>query len=143
MQEIKFAICISDRKDKFIRKLNISEAYRNKIRPIEYKIIMEQSYRQEEKRKCENNILVQLALSNRSDEFRESILIEIEEAGYTHSFRIMNTKPCGMADFTKQYDRDYNTWVDQSCGMSGDDYSGTICIELEENIRYLVFEYAC
>jgi len=40
----------------------------------------------------------------------------------------------------KQNEGDYFIWVRQSCGVSGDDYHGTVCMKIKAK-RYFIWDY--
>ena len=68
-------------------------------------------------------------------EYYKDIEFELEESEHPSNYRIVE-HPIGSC----QNEGNYNIWVDQSCGCSGDDYSGTVCMKLQDN-RYLMWNY--
>lgn len=65
----------------------------------------------------------------------ENIKFELEESEHTSNYQIVDT-PIGMP----QCEEDYTLWINQSCGETGDNYSGTLCIKISDN-KYLIWDY--
>ena len=131
----------------FINNINITKAYRRKVEPILAKLDLANYYRIEnaqakidfEKWKK----VKELAVKGKSESFIEALNYEIAESGTTSDFHIHTSKPNYAIEYTKDDNGHFNMWVDQSCGYLGDDYSGTVTIELEKDKKYLSFEYVC
>jgi hypothetical protein len=72
----------------------------------------------------------------------QQIQSEIEESGYTHDYRIVDAPKGDFQDRSNEYD-DYflNMWVDQYSGYFGDDFHGTVDIELSEG-KYLRWSFS-
>ena len=67
----------------------------------------------------------------------ENIKFELEESEHISNLRIVY-EPVGTSQHESE--GDYTIWINQSCGYSGDDYSGTVCIELSIR-KYLMWDY--
>jgi len=67
----------------------------------------------------------------------ENIKFELEESEHNSNLRIVY-EPVG----TPQYESegDYTIWINQSCGETGDDYSGTVCMCITDD-KYLMWDY--
>ena len=72
-----------------------------------------------------------------SAEHFENIKAELEESVNPSNYRIVY-EPIGTPQHESE--GDYTIWVDQSGGYFGDDYSGTVCIELSIR-KYLMWDY--
>lgn len=74
------------------------------------------------------------------DDFIKDIYECVEECDGGYDFKIVDN-PCG--DFQEEgWDFIKHIYVDQSCGVCGDDYYGEVYIPLPEN-KYLQFSYQC
>ncbi len=69
------------------------------------------------------------------DTYFKDIEFELEESENTVNYKIVD-EPVGL----RQNEGNYNIWVNQSCGETGDDYSGTVCMKLP-NGKYLMWDY--
>jgi len=60
---------------------------------------------------------------------------ELQESGITRNYRIVPEPLGDLQDWV-----DHKTWVSQSCGISGDDFSGTVCMKLTDD-KYLIWDF--
>ena len=67
----------------------------------------------------------------------ENIKAELEEDENTSNYRIVY-EPIGTPQH--ESDGDYTIWINQSCGETGDDYSGTVCMKLKDG-KYFMWDY--
>jgi len=72
-----------------------------------------------------------------SSEYFKHIESELEESENPSNYRIVYT-PVGEPQHDEE--NHYTIWINQSCGETGDNYSGTVCIELSIR-KYLMFDY--
>lgn len=75
--------------------------------------------------------------SSISDSDFKHIESEMEESEHPSNYRIVDS-PVGEPQYDEIYH--YTIWVDQSCGETGDNYSGTVCIKVSDN-EYLMWDY--
>ena len=68
-------------------------------------------------------------------EYFKDIEFELNESEHPNNYSIVDI-PIGSC----QNEGNYDIWVDQSCGHSGDDYSGTVCMKLKDE-KYLLWDY--
>ncbi len=70
----------------------------------------------------------------------KQISTEIWKSDHYHDLRIID-EPFG--DFQEPGNsKGIRLWVDQSVGILGDDFSGTVCVELPDG-KYLAWNYEC
>ena len=62
---------------------------------------------------------------------------ELEESEHSCNYRIVNT-PVGVPQYDEKYH--YTVWINQSCGETGDNYSGTVCMKISYN-EYFIWDY--
>jgi len=131
------------KKDKFLGKINVSEAYSRK-RDVAFSLMgLDSYYRGENKRLKEQKEFLESFYTTLTKEQVEFIKDEIEQSEGGDDFEIIKQKPSCEAEWLKGYDKPLmQVWVDQTCGMSGDDYSGYVYIEIIENEKYLKWFYA-
>ena len=67
----------------------------------------------------------------------ENIKIELEDSEHTTNLRIVY-EPVGTPQHESE--GDYTIWINQSCGETEDNYSGTVCIKISDN-KYLMWDY--
>lgn len=67
----------------------------------------------------------------------KNIKYELEDSEHPSNYRIVNA-PVGEP----QYDEEdhYTIWINQSCGETGDNYSGTVCMKISDN-EYFMWDY--
>ena len=70
-----------------------------------------------------------------SSEYFEEIEFELNESEHPSNYKIIE-EPIGSC----QNEGNYNIWVNQGCGCSGDDYSGTVCMKLQDE-KYFMWSY--
>lgn len=63
----------------------------------------------------------------------------IEESGTVHSMEFVK-EPVGQFQEEEGNEFILGIWIDQKCGISGDDYSGTFCVKVKEN-KFVKFEF--
>ena len=68
-------------------------------------------------------------------EYFKDIEFELKESEHPSNYKIVD-EPVGSC----QIEGNYNIWVDQSCGCSGDDYSGTVCMSITDD-KFLMWSY--
>lgn len=96
------------------------------------------NYRSEEEEKQKEDVaLLEIIRHQVSPEYFKIIRFEMEESENPYNFSIVN-KPIGE---TQKSDEDtHNIWIKQSCGIVGDDYSGTVCMLLPSG-KYFKWSY--
>lgn len=70
-----------------------------------------------------------------SDEIYKIIETELTESEHPYHYRIEDDH-----SGTPQDADGYTIWIDQSCGETGDNYTGTICMELPDG-TYFMWDY--
>lgn len=90
--------------------------------------------REQEKKDAE---LLERIKSEVSAEYFENIKAELEESEHPENYRIVY-EPGGTPQ--RESEGDYTIWINQSCGETGDNYSGTVCMELSIR-KYLMWDY--
>lgn len=93
--------------------------------------------KEEEEREKEDVALLEIIKHQVSPEYFKSIKFEMEESENPYNFSIVNES---IGEPQKADEGDYNIWVNQSCGIAGDDYSGTICMLLPSK-KYFKWHY--
>ena len=90
--------------------------------------------REQEKKDAE---ILEKVKDSVSTAYFKHIEFELEDSEHPTNYRIIEA-PIGV----EQYDEDnhYTIWVDQSCGETGDNYSGTVCMKVSDN-EYLIWDY--
>lgn len=134
------------KKDTFIGKLNITEAYKRRQEHIMLPRLMADAYgswhdEMMEQSKKDYNVTESL-FSTLSEDQILFIKGEIEESEGGTNFEIITSKPSFDPEFTKDDGYLMNVWVDQSCGMAGDDYYGYVYVEIIEDEKYLKWYYS-
>ncbi len=70
----------------------------------------------------------------------KQISTEIWESDHFHNLRITD-EPFGDFQGLRNA-KGIKVWVDQCTGLLGDDFSGTVCVELPDG-KYLAWDYEC
>ncbi len=103
---------------------------------------MDSYYREENKRHKKQKEFLEAFYCTLTEEQVEFIKDEIEQSEGGDNFELIKDKPGWGAEWTKGYDKPLmQVWVDQTCGMSGDSYSGYVYIEIEPDKLYLKWFY--
>lgn len=89
-----------------------------------------------EQEKVDAEVLKHVKNSTSDADFKH-VEFELEESEHTSNYRIVYT-PVGIAEYNKKYH--YTIWINQSCGEIGDNYTGTVCMELSIR-KYLMWDY--
>jgi hypothetical protein len=90
----------------------------------------------------EQNKVLDILRTKVSDEFFKEIQFDLNESGYTHSFKIVDT-PIGDILESVEYYHIKEIYVNQTVngGYTGDEYEGTVSIKISEN-EYFQFSYS-
>ncbi len=72
-----------------------------------------------------------------SPEYFKDIEFKLEESEHPSNYRIVDT-PVGEPHHNEE--GNYPIWINQSCGETGDNYSGTVCMKLPIG-KYLMWDY--
>jgi len=70
-----------------------------------------------------------------SDDVFSEIEFQLEDSEHPSNYRIVD-EPIGK----KQNEGAYDIWIIQVGGETGDDYSGTVCMELSSD-KYFMWDY--
>ena len=89
-----------------------------------------------EQEKKDAEVLENIKLEVSAEQF-ENIKFELEESEHTSNYKIVY-EPVGIPQHESE--GDYIIWINQSCGETGDNYSGTVCIKLSIR-KYLMWDY--
>lgn len=96
---------------------------------------MEEWQQEEIEQNCRDaKLLDRIKCCVSGDVFAE-IKFQLEDSENPSNYRIVD-EPIG----TPQNEGAYTIWIVQSGGESGDNYSGTVCVELSIG-KYLMFDY--
>lgn len=72
-----------------------------------------------------------------SDTDFKHIEAELEDSEHHINYKIINA-PVGEPQFNEKFH--YTIWVNQSCGETGDNYSGTVCMKISDD-EYFIWDY--
>lgn len=96
---------------------------------------MEEWQKEQIEQNCKDVELLERIKNEVSTEHFEKIKAELEESENPSNYRIVY-EPIG----TPQHEGDYTIWINQSSGETGDNYTGTVCMELSIR-KYLMWDY--
>ena len=98
-------------------------------------IIMEEWKQEQIEQNCKDTELLEKIKCCVSEDVFSEIEFQLEESENPSNYRIVN-EPVG----TPQNEGAYNIWIVQTGGETGDNYNGTVCMELDIG-KYLMFDY--
>jgi hypothetical protein len=106
--------------------------------------LLEQFLEEEEKRFKQDKRVLREVESSVSKTLYEDILLCLDLSDYTYNYRITET-PIGKYQEESDYEELKGYYVEQNGGgMTGDDFQGTISIQIEntpQNKKFFTFDY--
>lgn len=89
-------------------------------------------------KQCVKDAAVLANIKNRTSEaYFKHIEEELNESEHPTNYRMVNG-PVGAPQYNDE--NHYMVWIDQHCGACGDDYYGTVCVQISSS-EYLIWDY--